>query len=120
MSREMLGASEHAFRLAGVDPSRRVLTNSLRIASERPGADDGIVGLDVEIAVGRVNPIDTELAGLARRHPGSAAHRLQIFERSNGRQWWQRGLPGELLSRSPRRSAPISNAAFDFECRSSV
>src|SRR5207253_1173380 len=112
--RKMLGAGKHALRLTGIDPRRGGFTNTIRIAAKRSGADDWVVGLDVEIAVGSVDPVDSQLAGLARRDRSGATHCLQIFERGNRRQWWQRRLSGELLAGAALEIRPDQQRRFRF------
>src|SRR6185436_7321397 len=75
--REVLGTGEYSLRLTGIYPRGGAFADALRIGAERPGADDRVVGLDIEVAVGSVNPVDSQLARFFRGYRRGATDGLE-------------------------------------------
>src|SRR5690349_2401312 len=96
----MLCGRQHTLCLTGVDPCCCELSNALRIASKRAGADDRIVRLHVEVAVRRIDPVDAELSCFTCGDGGRAADCLHVLEESDRGEWRQSSLTRKLLARS--------------------
>src|SRR2546425_3463648 len=71
------------------DPGRRVLADAQGLGAERPGLDDRVFGLEVEVAHRAEGPVDAEGARLGSRDHARGPRRLEVAqepERRRGRQ----------------------------------
>src|SRR5580765_7116926 len=98
MPRKMFRAREHTLRLTRIDPRRGVFSHAVRVAAERACSDDRVVRLDVDVAIGRIDPVDSERSRFDRTYRCRATNRLYVFEQGDGGEWRKRGLTRELLS----------------------
>ena len=85
----VFGAAQHAVLLQPLHPGGGVLADAQRLAAERPGLDDRVLGLEVEVAYGAEGPVDAEGARLGSRDDARRPRRLEVVqepERRRGRQ----------------------------------
>src|ERR1043166_7304358 len=80
MPREMLRARHHEILLTSLDPGRRVRADDARIGAERARLDDGIPGLDVEVAHRGEDPGETDRPSLGAGDLAARVRRVEIVE----------------------------------------
>src|SRR2546427_12545835 len=81
----MLGAGLYPMLLAAQDPRGRMLPDLRGIGAERARLDDGIAGLEVEIAHRRERPGDPDSAGLRGGDDAAGAGGGDVREEAEGR-----------------------------------
>src|SRR2546422_782996 len=94
----MLGAGLYPMLLAAQDPRGRMLPDLRGIGAERARLDDGIAGLEVEIAHRRERPGDPDSAGLRGGDDAAGAGGCDVREEAEGRGRRELGQTFDLLA----------------------
>src|SRR5437870_1431486 len=79
------------------DPGRRVLADAQGLGAERPGLDDRVLGLEVEVAHRAEGPVDAERARLGCRNDAGGPRRLEVVQQPERRRGRQLGHARHLL-----------------------
>src|SRR3989454_3751385 len=88
------------------DPGRRVLADAQGLGAERPGLDDRVLGLEVEVAHRAEGPVDAERARLGCRNDAGGPRRLEVVQQAERRRGRQLGHARHLLGDAALQVGP--------------